>query len=676
MAGSYSSGRRSGKRPSSSFVSSNSHGKRRSSDAKQLRKKLSRQTNVDRLKNTPSHGAGSLQESKALHSRHQRSARPAKRSSSTDALMNSRLERLNSASNSPAQRPSQLTDNRVNRQNWGNSRPDQAYLRASTSARQQAYSGQPKQPSPRTARDIRLGPDPRRRPQLSSNPAFGRSRSPQRPGAEIIMPQASSQAYSPHPLSSGQGNQYSPLNNPSVTNIETSTEARIKTTAVPQRQKAALVNGRTQSLRPHSARRSKRSRGRGMSRPRLSSSPVPALISPGALAPANPHQPQHQMRQSASPLVYAARLLILGIGLGAIAGTLISALDPSSVPRRLGQREASSPSIDRLPETEARLDDIGTSPSGLPLDSSQQSRRSQSDTTTSTSSNIVNPKAVPKRSSLTALANQLQTMANNQPELTPGVFALDLDTYNYVDLNGATTFSAASIIKVPILIAFLQDVEQNKISLDEILVMEEGDVAGGSGNMRLGTIGDTYSAIETAKKMIIISDNTATNMLIRRMGGIEPLNQRFRSWGLTATTLRNLLPDLEGTNTTAPSEMTYLMALISQGKLLETGSRERMLDIMTQTETATLIPAGIGDNASAAHKTGDIGSMVGDTGVVNTSSGKRYAITVMMRRPHNDNRAQELIRQMVGVIHRELHTPSVPMRTPSLESSTGAVNER
>ena len=280
---------------------------------------------------------------------------------------------------------------------------------------------------------------------------------------------------------------------------------------------------------------------------------------------------------------------------------------------------------------------------------------------------------IPKGSSYTALASQLQTMANTQPELTPGVFALDLDTYNYVDLNGSTTFSAASIIKVPVLVAFLQDVEQNKISLDEILVMEEGDVAGGSGDMKLGTIGDTYSALETAKKMIVISDNTATNMLIRRMGGIEPLNQRFRAWGLTATSLRNLLPDLDGTNTTSPSEMTHLMTLINQGKLLETRSRDRMLDIMYQTETATLLPAGIGGNASIAHKTGDIGAMVGDTGLVNTSSGQRYAITIMMRRPHNDSRAQELIRQMVGVIHREFQTPSTstvpPAETPSSSAS-------
>lgn len=275
---------------------------------------------------------------------------------------------------------------------------------------------------------------------------------------------------------------------------------------------------------------------------------------------------------------------------------------------------------------------------------------------------------VPKQQPYIELARQLEQMGQAQAGLLPGVFVLDMDTNNYVDLNGNMSFSAASTIKVPVLVAFFQDVEQNKIDLGEMLTMAEEDVASGSGDMQYKAVGTQYTALETATKMIVISDNTATNMLIRRMGGMAALNQRFRSWGLSLTQIRNPLPDLEGTNTTSPSELTHLMALVSEGQLLSLRSRDRMLDIMSRTRTRTLLPTGIGDNAAIAHKTGDIGSMVGDTGLVDTTAGKRYAITIMMGRPHNDRRAQELIRQMAGRIHQAIQEPPIePAPPPPVE---------
>lgn len=232
---------------------------------------------------------------------------------------------------------------------------------------------------------------------------------------------------------------------------------------------------------------------------------------------------------------------------------------------------------------------------------------------------------------------------------------LDLDTGNTIDINGDVSFAAASMIKVPVLVAFFQEVDAGRIQLDEMLTMEEADVASGSGNMQFSGVGTQYTALETATLMIIISDNTATNMLIRRMGGIEAVNERFRSWGLQTTVIRNVLPDLEGTNTTTPKELAGLMTMVSNGDLLSIRSRDRMLDIMRRTHTATLIPAGVGDpDATIAHKTGDIGELVGDVGLVDMPNGKRYAITTLMKRSFNDDRAQEWIRQINSMIYQEL----------------------
>jgi beta-lactamase class A len=88
---------------------------------------------------------------------------------------------------------------------------------------------------------------------------------------------------------------------------------------------------------------------------------------------------------------------------------------------------------------------------------------------------------------------------------------------------------------------------------------------------------------------------------------------------------------------------------------------------MRRTQTSTLIPAGVNDpDATIAHKTGDIGSMVGDVGIVDMANGQRYGVAVMVSRPHNDDRAQQLIREINSTVYQYLLDP--PERTAELDS--------
>lgn len=353
-----------------------------------------------------------------------------------------------------------------------------------------------------------------------------------------------------------------------------------------------------------------------------SASTKPSRSTPSALPDAQAHRKPRQN----SPFLYAVRTLILVVGVGAIAGTLLSTINPSGQVADASQQSASTPS------SEVATADLSATGLGLAnLWSTYNGRE------------------------LSQLKQDILAMSDIYSGLTPGVFMLDLDTGNTIDINGDVSFAAASMIKVPVLVAFFQEVDAGRIQLDEMLTMEEADVASGSGNMQFSGVGTQYTALETATLMIIISDNTATNMLIRRLGGIEAVNERFRSWGLQTTVIRNVLPDLEGTNTTTPKELAGLMTMVSNGDLLSIRSRDRMLDIMRRTHTATLIPTGVGDpDATIAHKTGDIGELVGDVGLVDMPNGKRYAITTLMKRSFNDDRAQEWIRQINGMIYQEL----------------------
>ncbi|MBW4517149.1 MAG: class A beta-lactamase-related serine hydrolase [Timaviella obliquedivisa GSE-PSE-MK23-08B] len=344
------------------------------------------------------------------------------------------------------------------------------------------------------------------------------------------------------------------------------------------------------------------------------------------------------MQRPTSPLVYAVRLLIVGVGVGAIAGTSLSVWNPAL---------RSSAAVAQVTPPQIMAANA--------LSGGQNMGHIAKNT-------------LGAGQELPGLIAKIAPMTQGLTDLTPGVFMVDLDKGNYYSFNGDMVFSAASIIKVPVLIAFFQDVDAGKIRLDETMTMETIDIVDNSGEMQYSAPGTKYSALEVATNMIVTSDNTATNMIIRRLGGIDKVNQRFKQWGLQQTVLRDRLPDLTGTNTTTPKEMTTLLTAVSQGQLISMASRDRAMFIMSQTETDTLLPAAMGAGGQISHKTGDIKSMVGDTGIIDMPSGKRYVITTLMKRLDNDSRAQDLIRQIASTIYQHLDSANPSVEEPAAET--------
>lgn len=262
------------------------------------------------------------------------------------------------------------------------------------------------------------------------------------------------------------------------------------------------------------------------------------------------------------------------------------------------------------------------------------------------------------------LKTKIESLAKEYPELEPQVFLVDLDTKGFVSLFAKNKIASASTIKLPILVAFLQDLDRGKIELDEQLTMTKDRVAGGSGDMQHQQPGTKFSALETASKMITISDNTATNMLIDRLGGMTALNKRFKAMGLTQTELNNPLPDLTGTNTTSPQDLGNLLIEIDNGELLTLRSRDRLLHIMGNVEKDTLLPYGLGSGALIAHKTGDIKSVLADVGTIDMPNGKRYIASMLVKRPDNSPQAQEFIQKASDIAYQFFKNP----QTTSLES--------
>jgi beta-lactamase class A len=158
--------------------------------------------------------------------------------------------------------------------------------------------------------------------------------------------------------------------------------------------------------------------------------------------------------------------------------------------------------------------------------------------------------------------------------------------------------------------------------------------------------------------MITASDNTATNMVIKRIGGIDLLNRRFQSWGLNKTRIRNWLPDLSGTNTTTPQELIKVMGMLEQGELLST-QKANAINIMQHVKNQKLLPQGLGTGARIAHKTGDIGFLLGDSGIVYMPNGKRYLIAVLVTSSvYDDYDAVYYIRETSRIVYNYLNNGS------------------
>lgn len=269
---------------------------------------------------------------------------------------------------------------------------------------------------------------------------------------------------------------------------------------------------------------------------------------------------------------------------------------------------------------------------------------------TADASAVVSVPPFEKKEELLDLVGRLKQVAD-QPKLRAGAFVIEPSTGRYAGIDADESFAAASLIKVPVLVKLLDAIDRGQVSMDEQLELRPDLIGGGSGYLQWRPVNSKVSLREAMESMIVVSDNTATNLIIDRVGGIEACNRDFAFWGLKRTYVNDWLPDLPGTNKTSPGDLVSLLAMVDKGHLLTPESRARMLKIMERTRIKTLLPPGLPAGAKISHKTGDIGSLVGDCGIVTAPDGKKFIAAVQVQRPHNDRRANEMIRQMSRVIY-------------------------
>jgi beta-lactamase class A len=241
------------------------------------------------------------------------------------------------------------------------------------------------------------------------------------------------------------------------------------------------------------------------------------------------------------------------------------------------------------------------------------------------------------------LENQLKAVSGNYHYITPHIFVWDYTSGKSVRINSDQTVATASIIKLPILFELFRRIDKGLLRLDDKMLMSQEFVTGGSGHLQYQQANQYLTVNKLAQLMIQDSDNTATNMLLSKVGGVNSINQNTKLWGVGGTHMGNWLPDLTGTNVTTAEQMGKILYNLDNPELLSLASRSKIVDIMSNVKNVYLIQAGIGRDAEFIHKTGNIGSMIGDAGIVEMPNGHKYIVVIMVERPHNYHAAKDFI---------------------------------
>lgn len=244
---------------------------------------------------------------------------------------------------------------------------------------------------------------------------------------------------------------------------------------------------------------------------------------------------------------------------------------------------------------------------------------------------------------MSELENNLKFLASSYPALKPSVYVWDYESGKHADLNSTDVYPTASIIKIPVLIQLFRSIEAGMLKLDDKIAMTDYYKSEGSGSLQFKGSRTVYTVDQLARVMITESDNSATNMLMDATGGMNAMNQALRRWGMKDTRVNDWLPDLAGTNVTTSKEMAALLYNIDNPNFLTLNSREKMVDYMSHVHNNRLIQAGLPPSAIFIHKTGDIGKMLGDAGIVYTPNGKKYIVVMLVNRPYNSPQGKDFI---------------------------------
>jgi len=199
-------------------------------------------------------------------------------------------------------------------------------------------------------------------------------------------------------------------------------------------------------------------------------------------------------------------------------------------------------------------------------------------------------------------------------------------------------FPSASLMKLPVMLCFYQEVEKGNLSPETKYVLKEQDKVLGAGILQGKNSGTSYTYRQLVEYMGHYSDNTAFKVM-RGILGDEKIQKTVNALGMAKTSLEEF--------ETTPHDVGIFFQKLYQGKILNEEHRQELLGFLTKTVFEDWLPKGLPENIKIAHKIGkDLGTF-SDGGIV--LSNKPYVIVVMSKNAR-ELEANEVLPKISGLV--------------------------
>jgi len=231
---------------------------------------------------------------------------------------------------------------------------------------------------------------------------------------------------------------------------------------------------------------------------------------------------------------------------------------------------------------------------------------------------VAQPAAAASSPSLLSLEQQLSAMVANK-SADVGIAALDLNTGETVSIKGNTPFPMASTVKVAIAALYLAQVDNGHRSLDDTI--------------------NGQSARSLMARMLIHSDNRATDMLLKDLGGPTAVHNWLRDNGVSGLRVDRTISQLltakrdlwDRRDSSTPVAMVDLLKRIYKAELIKPESRNYLLDLMSRCATGKNRMKALLPGVPIEHKTGTLDGLTDDVGFITLPDGRRVAVAIFTR---------------------------------------------
>ena len=254
-----------------------------------------------------------------------------------------------------------------------------------------------------------------------------------------------------------------------------------------------------------------------------------------------------------------------------------------------------------------------------------------------------------------------------------GKFAVafkNLEDGQVILINELEEFHAASTMKTPVMIEAFKKSFENKISLDDTILVKNEFISIVDGSLfKLSSFDDsdkkTYERIgghlslrELIYEMITISSNFATNLVIDYIGH-EDINKTMRDLGAKDINVLRGVEDIKAynkglNNTTTALDLLKIYENLALGRVINTKLSQKMVDILKDQKYDDIIPKYLPKGTEVAHKDGWVSGTRHDSGIVFISDEKKYVLVLLSKNLEDEIKGADILAKVSLEIYNSL----------------------